>query len=213
MDSIALGLVFLISTNLTVLNAANPSTSIVQVHEKVLSNHDLDLTQREIDPTINKGFADNIELSLHYLKGDVGNLPINWNNIRQPFTVEFILNPGETFAFHDNVLPEFTKPKITMNSKFITTEGYLYVAGLGGNGVCHLATLINWAAKEAGLETVAKTSHDFAAVVGVPKEFGVSIMSTSSDQNLYIKNNKPFPVKFIFTVTQNNINLTVSQSN
>jgi len=70
-------------------------------------------------------------------------------------TETFSLNPGEVFAFHANVLPEFENPVITMNSKFYIEEGYKAIGGLGGNGVCHLASLINWVGSEAGLEVTA----------------------------------------------------------
>ncbi|NIO20081.1 MAG: hypothetical protein GTN76_04890, partial [Candidatus Aenigmarchaeota archaeon] len=92
-------------------------------------------------------------LSLHYLKGDV-ELPVNWGEVREPFVVSFTLQPGEIFAFHDNVLDEYVNPKVTMNSEFMTDEGYKSVWGLGGNGICHLASLMNWVAVEAGLEVV-----------------------------------------------------------
>ncbi len=213
MDSFALGLLLLFSTNFTTLNVASQTMQIVQSQQKALASHDLDLTQREADPGINQGFADNILLALHYLKGDVGTLPIDWNKIRESATIEFTLQPGEVFAFHDNVLAQFTNPKVTLNSKFITTEGYLAVAGLGGNGVCHLASLINWVAKDAGLETTVKANHDFAPVVGVPREYGVSIMSTSPEQNLYIRNDQAFPVVFRFIIDQQNIKLTIIQAN
>jgi hypothetical protein len=107
---------------------------------------------------------------------------------------------NEVFAFHGNVLPEFANPSVTTNSRFFIEEGYKSVAGLGGNGVCHLASLINWTASEAGLEVLALANHNFALVPGVPKEYGTSIRSQNKNQNLYIKNNFNFPVTFEFKV-------------
>lgn len=110
-----------------------------------------------------------------------------------------------------------------MSSKFFMDEGYLALAGLGGNGVCHLASLMNWVAKEArlqmpsaladggqaGLDVLAPVNHDFYPVPGVPKENGTAILSQSAQQNLYIKNNKDYPVSFEFKADANNVELKI----
>lgn len=179
--------------------------------EVVLAQQALDLTTREPGAFANEVFSDNILLALHYLKGDIGSLPLDWEEIRQSFAVSFVLEPGETFAFHDNVLPEFPPPAMTFNSRFFIEEGYRSVGGLGGNGVCHLASQINWVASGAGLEVTARASHDFAPVPGVPKENGTSIRSQQASQNLYIKNDFDFPVIFIFEVDSQIINLKILQ--
>ncbi|MBI1982553.1 MAG: VanW family protein [Candidatus Levybacteria bacterium] len=76
-------------------------------------------------------------------------------------------------------------------------SGLLY-----GDGVCHLASLINWVAKDAGLEVQAPVSHDFREIPEIPKEFGTSIYfypgqkATNAQQNLYITNNLKNPVAF-----------------
>lgn len=179
--------------------------------EIVLAEKSLDLTIRSPEPQGNQGFADNILLALHYLKENVENPKIDWDLVRKPFEVSFILQPGEVFAFHANVLPEFKNPAYTMNSKFFTYEGYKAVYGLGGNGVCHLASLMNWAASEADLEIVAKANHNFAPVPGVPKEFGTSIRSQDKNQNLYIENSFDFPVTFEFKVNNKEVYLKIFQ--
>ena len=160
--------------------------------EEILAEHSLDLTSRDEDSYVNEIFVYNIFLALEYLGEE-----------------EFTLAPGEVFAFHDNVLPEFAEPKITMNSEFFVEEGYKSIGGLGGNGVCHLASLMNWVASEARLAVVAKANHGFALIPGVPKEYGTSIRSQSQNQNLYLRNNLNYPVKFVFTIEDSLMTLRV----
>ena len=189
----------------------SPLPDYLQYQEKqVLAEESLDLTMREPNQTANQGYADNILLALHYLKGDV-TLPIDWQTIREPFTISFVLQPGEIFAFHENVLAEFAHPAVTMNSEFLTTEGYKSVWGLGGNGVCHLASLMNWVASEAGLEVVAKANHSFALIPGISQEYGTSIRSQSPSQNLYIINSLDQPVNFTFKISNNDVSLKITQ--
>lgn len=179
----------------------------------ILAEHELDLTSREPGAYANEVFTDNILLALHYLKGDVEKGSFDWEEIRQPFEVAFVLQPGETFAFHGNVLTEFDSPAggptVTMNSRFFIEEGYKSVGGLGGNGVCHLASLINWVASEADLEVTAKVSHDFYPVPGVSRQYGTSIRSQSKTQNLYVQNNFEVPVIFAFSVESEQLRLEV----
>lgn len=205
MEQNILGVVTLFSTVfLPVASFVEPLVSPM-AETRVLVEHTLDLTIREPNPYANQVFTDNILLSLHYLKGDVDNPKINWEKVRQPFEVSFTLKPGEVFSFHGNVLPEFKDPVVTMNSRFFMEEGYKSVGGLGGNGVCHLASLINWTASNAGLKVMAPVNHNFALVPGIPHEFGTSIMSQSPNQNLYIQNNFDFPVTFKFEADQHSV--------
>ena len=189
-------------------------SALMMVEQKqVLAKKELDLTKR-LPTEYGAGvFSDNILLSLHYLKGDISQIrqmgQINWDEARKPFTVEFILKPNEVFAFHDNVLKDFQNPKVTMHSKFFMDEGYLALNGLGGNGVCHLASLINWVAQEAGLKVIVKVNHDFYPVPGVPRQYGTAIMSTDQNQNLYIKNDLHKPAKLIFTTDQKKVALEI----
>lgn len=176
-------------------NLVSPIPEYLRVlgdQEEILAEHSLDLTSRDEDSYVNEIFAYNIFLALEYLSEE-----------------EFTLAHGEVFAFHDNVLPEFAEPKITMNSEFFVDEGYKSIGGLGGNGVCHLASLMNWVASEAGLAVVAPNSHSFAPVPGVPKEYGTSIRSQSPNQNLYLRNNFSYPVKFVFTIEESLMTLRV----
>ena len=182
-------------------------------NENVLAEETLDLTIREPNPDANQGYTDNILLALHYLKGDIKNPKINWDWVRQPFEVSFILQSGEVFAFHENVLAEYQNLQVTINSRFFIDEGYKSVWGLGGNGVCHLASLLNWVASEAGLEVMAKANHDFAPVPGVAREYGTSIRSQSPNQNLYLTNSLDYPVVFRFVADNQKVVLRISQLN
>lgn len=219
------------ATTTVPLNVVSASTalSIKEIFApKPLAQESMDLTNRYPDKWVNEVFSDNILLTLYYLKGDTENLQISqispigqivpdWQKIREPFEVSFELKPGEVFAFHDNLLPEF-KDKVvqTTNSHFIWDEGFKSDGYLIGDGVCHLASLMNWAASEAGLKVTAKISHDFLPVPGIPKEYGTSIIWTpdasrnSVNQNLYIANNFSYPVKFAFKTDSTNIKLIIS---
>ncbi len=202
MKQTIIGLATLISTAIfPVSQAAGPLLAPIPEYARVLGNQEqvlaeqaLDLTTRDEVEIVNEVFAFNILKALEYLGAE-----------------SFTLEPGEVFAFHANVLPEFEGPKITMNSKFYIEEGYRAIGGLGGNGVCHLATLINWVASEAGLEVTALANHDFSPVPGVPREYGTSIRSQSPTQNLYVKNGFDYPVTFIFEVANEEVSLKITK--
>lgn len=201
----------------------NTGTPVVQ-EQTIAASHDLNLTDRLPNSYGSQIFADNILLSLHFLKGDVDSLQLtsastitgpdslDWDKARKPFEVSFMLKPGESFAFHKEFLPEFTDSiKYSMNSRFYIEEGYKSLAGLGGNGVCHLASLIDWVASNSGLEVVAKVNHDFYPVPDVPRQYGVAIFYPNKDQNLYIKNNFDYPVTFVFNADNKNVKLTIKK--
>ncbi len=184
---------------------------------KPLASEELDLTSRYADAMVNEVMADNILLTLRYLKGDVSGQP-DWQKVKEPFTAEFTLKPGEIFAFQDNFLPEF-KDKVvkTTAAHFNYDQGFKSDGWLIGDGVCHLASLINWAAKEAQLEVVAKVNHDFYPIPGVPKEYGTSIFWSpdgsrgSASQNLYIENSLDFPVTFTFKAQASRVELLINK--
>lgn len=165
--------------------------------EEVLALKSLDLTNRYENDFVNDVFKYNILLAV--------------DNIGE----SFILQPGEVFAFHDNVLAEFKNGVVkTTNSHFMADEGYKSSGFIVGDGVCHLASLMNWAASEAGLEVVAKVDHNFRLIPDIPKEYGTSIRYSQSghnsqNQNLYIKNNKDFAIEFKFRVEENSLELAV----
>jgi len=190
-----------------------------QPQETILAKRTLDLTKRNPIKEVNEIFRDNILLILHYLKGDEKEMldedgSVKWEEVKRPFEVDFTLSPGETFAFHDKFLAEFEgKVKKTIPVGYRRDEGFEVVDGLFGNGVCHLATLANWVASEAGLKTVALVNHDFFPVPEIPREYGVSIYYTGDRdarrQNLYITNDFDFPVEFKFLVNREKVELKI----
>lgn len=143
---------------------------------------------------------------------------INWPEINKPFYYKYILKPGETFAFHDNILENLESKNIrSAKAHFNFTEGFLTDGFLYGNGVCHLASLINWTALDAGLSTTVPVNHNFAVIPGIPQEFGVSISTSpyktesSQRQNLYIENTIDEPVKFTFEYNLGILNFSISK--
>ncbi len=169
---------------------------------QLLASENLDLSQRSPVASINEGFKENILLAVDYLKKINGG--------------QLVLQPGEVFAFHKNILPRFEGEKIvTQESGFGVKDGYQVVAGLPGNGVCHLASLMNKTARQAGLEVVAEVNHNFAQIPGIEREYGTSIYfmpdggNSSASQNLYIKNNKDYPVKLEFSQDGNSLKFSI----
>ncbi len=187
----------------------------------VLATRSFSLENRYGNTFVNNVFKDNILLTLNYMDGTVNNKnDINWEEIQKPDKYEFTLNPGEGFAFHDQILPEYKDSIVkTTNAHFNYTDGYKSDGYLMGDGVCHLASLIYWAAKDAGITSVSLVAHDFAKINEVPKEFGVSIkympgeFSNSSRQNLYIVNNQDKPITFVFNYNGTNLSVSVTETN
>jgi hypothetical protein len=187
---------------------------VKQEKRELLVEKSFNLKNRYPSLFVNQVFVDNMLLSLRYLKGEKVKREVDWNRVRQPFSFSFVLRPDEVFAFHNNLLSEFKNESVlTMKSHFIASEGYRSSGFLYGDGVCQLASLINWSASEAGLKVLAKVSHDFNPIPDIPREYGASIKYTEKDssnsqnQNLYIKNNFSYPVEFSFTVSKSSINL------
>lgn len=204
-----------ITASILALSTASPSTL---PQDKVeLGSASMSLDNRLEIKSANDIYKDNILLNLAYLSGEVKTKDdIDWEQIRKPFILQFSLEPGQRFAYHDQVLDEYkNRISITTNSHFNAQEGYKSDGNLYGMGVCHLASLINMAAKNAGLESIAPTKHDFAPINEIPKEYGVSIYSSpdsfdaSTKQNLYIKNNLDSRVNFRFDFDGDNLKVTV----
>lgn len=181
----------------------------------VLASHSFPMTDRYNNSFVNDVFKDNILLALNYMSGAVKTkADVNWANIESSFHYEFSLNPGQEFAFHDGLLPGYNKNVVkTMNTHFMWAEGYKSDGDLTGDGVCHLASLIYWAAKDAGLESYAPSNHNFAKINDVPREFGVGIMSPNPLGNLYITNNKDKPVTFVFDYDGTNLSVSITEAN
>lgn len=141
---------------------------------------------------------------------------IKWDEFHSPFQYEFSLNPNQTFAYHSDVKDKYKQSLVkTTNAHFNAGEGFKTDGYLFGDGVCHLASLLSWATKEAGLSVEAPTNHNFANIPDIPKEHGVSIYSSPASknsnmlQNLYITNNKAKPVTIKFAYQDNKVTVSV----
>lgn len=162
-------------------------------------------------------YKDNILLNLAYLSGEVKSKEdINWDKIRKPFTLQFSLEPGERFAYHDVILSEYQdRVVIAGHTNFGAGDGYRFADGLYGMGVCHLASLIHKAALNAGMESVAPTNHNFYSIPEISKEYGVAIFNSpnapavSAKQNLYIRNNFDTKVDFKFDFDGDNLRVSI----
>jgi hypothetical protein len=183
-------------TSLTILFSGQP---VVQ-DNKILTQANYSLSNRYSNTYVNDVFADNILLTLAYMSGKVkrGDA-ISWDAVKADWEERFTLKPGETFAFHDAVLEKYkNKIAMTTNAHFNAGEGFKSDGWLIGDGVCHLASFMYVAAKNAGLEIEAPTSHDFAVIPNIEKKDGISIFSENTLQNLYITNNQSEDVTFVF---------------
>jgi len=167
---------------------------------KALSQVSYSLSNRYSNTFVNDVFSDNILLTIAYLSGKVKKGDsISWDMVKADWEEKFTLRSGETFAFHDAVLEKYKdKIALTTNAHFNSYEGFKSDGWLIGDGVCHLASFMYVAAKEAGLEVEAPTSHDFAVIPNIEKKDGVSIYSENTLQNLYITNNQSEDITFVF---------------
>lgn len=187
----------------------------------LLARHEISLDNRYDNQFVSDVFKNNILLNLAYLDGRVtSQKDIKWNEITKPFQYEFILDPNKTFAFHSDIEDKYKDSLVkTTNAHFSSQEGFKTDGYLFGDGVCHLASLINWVAKDAGLEVEAPTNHDFAKIPDISREYGVSIYSSpfskgsNALQNLYITNNKGKPVTFKFEYKDNKISVAIVEQN
>lgn len=185
--------------------------------EKLLVSREISLENRHADKWVNDVFKDNILLNMAYLRGVVKSREdIIWDEVTKSFTYEFRLNPGETFAFHDDTLPEYNdRIYRTTNAYFNASDGFKSSGYLYGDGVCHLASFMYWVAKDAGLETNVPTNHNFRAIPEIDREYGVSIYYypgrtlSNAKQNLYISNNRENPITFKFEYNGDKLKLSV----
>ncbi|MEK7061038.1 MAG: VanW family protein [Patescibacteria group bacterium] len=207
------------ASTVLVLSLISIIPSLMVTGDSYMASHEMSLENRYENVYVNDVFKDNILLTLRYLEGSVAEVDkISWEEVNKPFKYEFSLKPGEEFAFHDTTLPEYTKNVVkTTNAHFNYQDGFKSDGYLFGDGVCHLASLIYWVAKDAGLEAVSPTNHNFANVPEVPKEYGVSIsfrpneIYSSARQNLYITNNKEMSVSFVFEYDGENLKVAVKE--
>lgn len=186
--------------------ATVPVEQVYSSNERLLATREMSLEKRYANAFVNGVFKDNILLTLSYMTGKVQKpSDISWDAVNKDATYEIVLQPGEVFAYHDDVLPEY-KGKVakTTNAHFDAADGFRSSGTLYGDGVCHLASLMNWAAQDAGLKVESRVNHDFANIPEVPREYGTSIVTTGTSslnaqsQNLYITNTLDKPVRMVF---------------
>lgn len=209
-------ILFVLGITAALLLATLPATATEAAQPKlVMASKTISLENRYANKWVNDVFKDNILLTLAYMRGTEKTTTPDWKEVKRPFTHDFVLRPGETFAFHDTgYLPAYAQNVVkTTNAHYGGGEGFKSDGYLMGDGVCHLASLLYWAAKDAGIEAVAPVNHDFAAIPEIDKKYGVAIYSdpnnpaTSMQQNLYIKNDQAEPVTF--RTVYNGTNLTI----
>lgn len=172
----------------------------------LLAQREMSLDNRYAEKFVNEVFKNNILLNMAYLAGRVRSAQdIKWEEIIKPFEYEFKLEPNKTFAFHEDIEDKYRDSLVkTTNAHFNSQEGFKTDGYLFGDGVCHLASLIYWVARDAGLLAEAPTNHNFTSIPDVPREYGVSIYSnpgaktSNARQNLYITNNQSKPITFKF---------------
>jgi hypothetical protein len=216
----------LLASTLTLTPAEFPNTASAQLTYEAkqpqveLSSKSISLDKRYggVDLPENV-YKDNILLNLAYMSGRVKSKnDIYWDELKKPFIMEFSLEPGQRFAYHDTQLVEYAQNVVlTTNSTFSAGDGYKYEGGLYGMGVCHLASIIHWVALDAGLESVAPSNHDFYPIPEIPKQYGVAIYFSpdsplaSANQNLYIKNTLDSKVTFRFEFDGDNLKVSVAK--
>ncbi|MCX6816719.1 MAG: VanW family protein [Candidatus Beckwithbacteria bacterium] len=195
------------------LHLALAQPQILGASNAVLSSHSINLENRYDNEFVSGVFKDNILLTLYYLDNQVTDKSqIDWDRINQPFKTQFTLKPGEKFAFHEKTLPDYSANVVkTTNAHFNGAEGFKSDGHLIGDGVCHLASLMYWAAEDAGLTAHSPSDHNFAQINEVPKEYGVGILSPNPLGNLYIVNNLDQPITFSFDFDGQNLTVTVSK--
>ena len=187
------------------------------VQTKSLASQTISLEKRYDNEFVNNVFKDNILLNVSYLSGKVTKKEdINWEEIGKQFTYRFALLPGKTFAFHEDVLPQYKDTLYkTTNARFNYDDGFKSDGYLMGDGVCHLASLIYWVAKNAGLDAYAPTNHNFAVIPEIDREYGVAIYKmpgqaqANAMQNLYVTNNKENSVVFEFIYKDGELRLSI----
>jgi len=217
MHKLILAFLILVLTILSQQNIPFVVGTAYSTNERMLAKHTMSLETRYANAYVNGVFKDNILLTLNYLSGKVADpRNINWSAVESSAKYELVLEPGEVFAFHDDVLPEYQGKVIkTTHAKFGAGQGFRSSGYLYGDGVCHLASLINWAAKDAGLKVDARVSHDFANIPEVPREYGTSIVTTGTSslnaemQNLYVENTFDKPVTFIFIYENGDLSVSI----
>lgn len=201
---------FALYTTLQTIPSTPPLSSLV------LASHTLSLEKRYDNAFVNTVMKDNILLTLWYLRNGGVSHSVQWVEVEKPFHYSFTLDPKKTFAFHDTILSSYQeKVAKTTNAHFSIAEGFKTDGYLAGDGVCHLASLMDWVAKDAELSVDAPANHDFARIPEVPKENGVAIYTSGTNnasdalQNIYITNTSSSPLRFDFNYSKNTLQFSI----
>lgn len=189
----------------------------IEPEKRVLAKREISLEKRYSNAFVNDVFKDNILLTMAYLRNkDLTAKDINWDEVRKPFHYELVLQPTEAFAFHGDALKEYKDAVIqTTNANFNAQDGFKSDGYLFGDGVCHLASLINWVGQDANLDVKSPTNHDFATIPEIPRKYGTSIYfnpgssGANAVQNLYVRNNRSNPIVLVFDYENNTLKLTI----
>src|SRR3989344_3838520 len=158
--------------------------------DKVIGEKQFSLENRYAVKSVNEVMKKNILLNLAYLNGTVTKRSeIDWTKVTSTFHFEKTLKAGETFAYHEIVRPEYKGSlAFTTKARFNASDGFLSDGYLYGDGVCHLASLINWAALDAGLTTVVpkdrgSAAHIPRATVALGVFFSINAVSVALGHN------------------------------
>lgn len=214
-------LIALITALVMTINGAPhqpPAISDAQISPQVIAQHQISLSNRYPSESVNEVMKKNILLNLTYFSGSISKKSdIDWEKIASPFYFEKTLLPQQTFAYHSTVKPEYVSSiAFTTNSSFNADQGYLNDGYLYGDGVCHLASLINWAAQDAGLATqVPKDHRSVGEIPQIPDQYGVSIYTNpatglGANNNLYITNTQNNPITFHFDYDGTNLTVYIT---
>lgn len=210
---------FLIALAFFAQTTVLPVVSPVMNPISTLGQAQFSLLDRYGNTYVSNVFAENILLTLYYMRGNTITATPDWNEVKKPFSYSFTLNPGQVFAFHQDSLPQFAANVVkTTNAHFGSQEGFVSDGYLVADGVCHLASLINEAGQNAGLTVVAPTNHNFAVIPEVDKKYGTAIYympgekGTNEEQNLYVQNNKDKPVTFTFDYDGTELKIRVTEA-
>src|SRR5258708_23866292 len=94
--------------SLFLLASNKPQIVVPNPVPHVLAQQEYSLTDRYGNQFVNNVFADNILLTLSYMNGQTKEGDkVDWDKIHQPGEYEFLLQPGKTFAFHDQVEDQY----------------------------------------------------------------------------------------------------------
>ena len=213
-------LIAIITVALLTFKPVSAPTGQLAINETILATREFSLDKRYAVASVNEVMKKNILLNLAYMEGTVAQKSdISWEAILAPATYVFSLAPGQTFAYHEDILPAYQDSlALTTKSVFGPGQGFVSDGYLYGDGVCHLASLINWAAQDAGLEVYVPKDHRSVGPINeVPDEYGVSIYinpvsGVGERNNLYITNNRDTKVKFEFKYDGHELSLKVAQA-